>query len=51
MKQSGRLFMDDTRTPVLDPDSGHGGADPPIVVYHYAPGRGGDHAEGDGLAV
>nr|WP_246737252.1 IS66 family transposase [Bradyrhizobium japonicum] len=61
MKQSGRLFIDETRAPVLDPgrgrtktgylwavlrdDRGHGGADPPIVVYHYAPGRGGDHAE------
>lgn len=61
MKQSGRLFMDETRAPVLDPgrgrtktgylwtvvrdDRGHGGADPPIVVYHYAPGRGGAHAE------
>jgi len=49
------------RAPVLDPgrgrtktgylwavlrdDRGHGGADPPIVVYHYAPGRGGEHAE------
>ncbi|BAR56010.1 putative transposase [Bradyrhizobium diazoefficiens] len=30
---------------VLRDDRGHGGADPPIVVYHYAPGRGGDHAE------
>jgi transposase len=61
MKQSGRLFMDETRAPVLDPgrgrtktgylwtvvrdDRGHAGADPPIVVYHYAPGRGGAHAE------
>ena len=61
MKRSGRLFMDETRAPVLDPgrgrtktgylwavlrdDRGHGGADPPIVVYHYAPGRSGDHAE------
>jgi transposase len=61
MKLSGRLLMDETRAPVLDPgrgrtktgylwavlrdDRGHGGADPPIVVYHYAPGRGGDHAE------
>jgi len=61
MKLSGRLFMDETRAPVLDPgrgrtktgylwavlrdDRGHGGADPPIVVYHYAPGRGGAHAE------
>lgn len=61
MKLSGRLFMDETRAPVLDPgrgrtktgylwavlrdDRGHGGSDPPIVVYHYAPGRSGDHAE------
>ena len=61
MKLSGRLFMDETRAPVLDPgrgrtktgylwavlrdDRGHGGAGPPIVVYHYAPGRGGEHAE------
>jgi transposase len=30
---------------VLRDDRGHGGADPPIVVYHYAPGRGGEHAE------
>lgn len=61
MKLSGRLFMDETRAPVLDPgrgrtktgylwavlrdDCGHGGADPPIVVYHYAPGRSGAHAE------
>jgi transposase len=61
MKLSGRLFMDETRAPVLDPgrgrtktgylwavlrdDRGHGGADPPIVVYHYAPGRSGAHAE------
>lgn len=61
MKLSGRLFMDETRAPVLDPgrgrtktgylwavlrdDRGHGGADPPLVVYHYAPGRSGEHAE------
>jgi transposase len=61
MKQSGRLFMDETRAPVLDPgrgrtktgylwavlrdDRGHRGADPPIAVYHYAPGRSGEHAE------
>jgi transposase len=61
MKLSGRLFMDETRAPVLDPgrgrtktgylwavlrdDRGHGGADPPIVVYHYAPGRSGEYAE------
>lgn len=61
MKLSGRLFMDETRAPVLDPgrgrtktgylwavlrdDRGHGGADPPIVVYHYAPGRSGEYSE------
>jgi transposase len=61
MKRTGRLFMDETRAPVLDPgrgrtkngylwtlvrdDRGYGGADPPIVVYHYAPGRSGEHAE------
>jgi transposase len=61
MKLSGRLFMDETTAPVLDPgrgrtktgylwavlrdDRGHGGADPPMVVYHYAPGRSGEHAE------
>jgi hypothetical protein len=56
-----RLFMDETTAPVLDPgrrrtkkgyfwaiasdDRGHGGADPPIVLFRYAPGRGGAHAE------
>ena len=56
-----RLFMDETTAPVLDPgrgkvkkgffwaiasdDRGHGGQGPPIVLFHYAPGRGGDHAE------
>ncbi|MDH2357704.1 transposase [Bradyrhizobium sp. SSUT112] len=45
MKQSGRLLMDETRAPVADPGRGHGGADPPIVVYHFAPGRSGKHAE------
>ena len=62
LKQSGKLFMDETRAPVLDPGRGRtktgwlwalarddrnwGGADPPGVVYFYAPGRGGEHAEG-----
>ena len=62
LKQSGKLFMDETRAPVLDPGRGKtktgwlwalarddrnwGGADPPGVVYFYAPGRGGEHAEG-----
>jgi transposase len=61
LKRSGRLFMDETTAPVLDPgrgrtktgylwavlrdDRGHGGTDPPIVIYHYADGRGGAHAE------
>ena len=53
--------MDETRAPVLDPgrgptkrgffwaiasdDRGHGGPSPPIVLFRYAPGRGGAHAE------
>ncbi len=57
---SSRLFVDETRAPVLDPgrgrtktgyfwaivrdDRGWGGSDPPAVVYTYAPGRGADHA-------
>lgn len=57
---SGRLFVDETRAPVLDPGRGRtktgyfwaiarddrrwGGGDPPAVVYTYAPGRGADHA-------
>ncbi len=61
LKQSGKLFMDETRAPVLDPGRGRtktgwlwalarddrswGGPDPPGVVYFYAPGRGGEHAE------
>ena len=61
LKRSSKLFMDETRAPVLD--SGRGrtktgwlwalarddrawrGPDPPGVVYFYAPGRGGEHAE------
>lgn len=56
-----RLFVDETRAPVLDPGRGRtktgyfwsiarddrawgSGADPPAVVYTYAPGRGGVHA-------
>ena len=51
---------EESRAPVLDPgrrktktgyfwaivsdDRGHGGADPPIVMFHYAPGRGAVHA-------
>jgi transposase len=57
---SSRLFVDETRAPVLDPGRGRtksgyfwaiarddrrcGGSDPPAVVYTYAPGRGADHA-------
>ena len=60
LKQSGRLFMDETRAPVLDPgagktktgylwaltrdDRGWNGAYPPAVVFTYAPGRSGSHA-------
>ncbi|MPZ12602.1 MAG: IS66 family transposase [Kiloniellaceae bacterium] len=62
LKRSSKLFMDETTAPVLDPGRGKtktgylwalarddrswGGADPPGVVFHYAPGRGGIHAEG-----
>ena len=61
LKASGKLFMDETRAPVLDPGRGAtktgylwalarddrrwGGADPPGIVYFYAPGRGAQHAE------
>jgi transposase len=60
LRAADRLFMDETRAPVLDPgrkktktgwfwavvsdDRGHGGTGPPIVMFHYAPGRGGAHA-------
>ncbi len=60
LKRSSRLFMDETRAPVLDPgagktktgylwaltrdDRGWGGEDPPAVVFTYAPGRHGSHA-------
>jgi len=60
LKRSDRLFMDETRAPVLDPgagktktgylwalardDRGWGGKDPPAVVFTYAPGRAGAHA-------
>lgn len=56
-----RLFMDETTAPVLDPgaarsrrassgrlrpdDRGHAGQGPPIVLFDYAPGRSGEHAE------
>ena len=61
LKSSGKLFMDETRAPVLDPGRGKtksgylwalarddrrwGGVDPPGVAYFYADGRGGAHAE------
>lgn len=61
LKGSAKLFMDETTAPVLDPGRGRtrtgylwalarddrpwGGSDPPGVVYFYAPGRGGGHAE------
>lgn len=61
LKRSNKLFMDETTAPVLDPGRGKtktgylwalarddrpfGGADPPGVVFRYAPGRGGMHAE------
>lgn len=57
---SARLFADETTMPVLDPGRGQvkkgfawaiarddrawGGTDPPAVVFHYAPGRGKEHA-------
>ena len=60
LKGSAKLFCDETRAPVLDPGRGRtktgylwaiarddrpwGGADPPAVVYLYAPGRGSEHA-------
>lgn len=55
-----KLFVDETRAPVLDPgrgrtktgyfwtiardDRGWSGPEPPAVVYTYAPGRGAEHA-------
>lgn len=58
---SPRLFADETTMPVLDPGRGQvkkgfawaiarddrpwGGRDPPAVVFHYAPGRGKEHAD------
>ena len=61
LKRSGKLFMDETTAPVLDPGRGvtktgylwalarddrpWGGEDPPSVVYFYAPGRAGENAE------
>ncbi len=61
LKGSGKLFMDETTAPVLDPgrgrtktgylwalarhDRGWGGDHPPGVVFTYAPGRAGQNAE------
>ena len=61
LKRSGKLGVDETPVRVLDPGRGKtktgymwtmvrderpwSGADPPGVVYRYAPGRGGKHAE------
>ena len=61
LKQSSKLFMDETRAPVLDPgrrktktgyfwalardDRPWGGEDPPGVAFTYAPGRSGHYAE------
>lgn len=61
LKRSGKLFMDETTAPVLDPGRGRtktgylramlrddrpwGGDDPPGVVFACAPGRSGVHAE------
>ncbi|WP_312943042.1 IS66 family transposase [Agrobacterium pusense] len=61
LKRSTKLFMDETRAPVLDPgsrktkigyfwalardDRPWGGGAPPGVAFTYTPGRGGHHAE------
>jgi hypothetical protein len=61
LKRSGKLFMDETTAPVLDPGRGKtitgyfwalacdgrpwGGEDPPGVVHFYAPGRVGENAK------
>lgn len=61
LKRSTKLFMDETRAPVLDPgsrktktgyfwalardDRPWGGGAPPGVAFTYTPGRGGIHAE------
>ncbi|MCY0149864.1 IS66 family transposase [Hoeflea sp. G2-23] len=61
LKRSSKLFMDETRAPVLDPgsrktktgyfwalardDRPWGGGAPPGVAFTYTPGRGGIHAE------
>lgn len=59
-KGSAKLFMDETRAPVLEPGLGQtkhgyfwsiarddrpwGGKDPPVAIYLYAPGRGSEYA-------
>lgn len=61
LKRSSKLFMDETRAPVLDPgarktktgyfwalardDRAWGGTEPPGVAFTYASGRGGHHAD------
>ena len=61
LKRSSKLFMDETKAPVLDPgrrktktgyfwalardDRSWGGDDPPGVAFTYAPGRSGQYAE------
>lgn len=61
LKRSTKLFMDETRAPVLDPgkrktktgyfwalardDRPWGGEDPPGVAFTYAPGRSGQYAD------
>ena len=36
---------------VVSDDRGHGGSDPPIVMFHYAPGRGGEQGQARFLSV
>lgn len=59
LRAAERIFVDETKAPVLDPgrkrtksgyfwsvvsdDRGHGGTSPPIILFHYAPGRGAVH--------
>ncbi len=59
LRGADRIFVDETRAPVLEPglkrtksgffwavvsdDRSHGGVGPPIVLFHYAPGRGKAH--------
>lgn len=60
LRNADRIFVDETRAPVLEPgngatrsgyfwavvsdDRGHAGTGPPIVVFNYTPGRGEVHA-------